>query len=69
MLESSPAVARTEPLGKYHDTVNAFKQRLILDAIAQAGGNISRVAELLDLNPTYLHRLIRNFDLKDQIKA
>jgi transcriptional regulator with GAF, ATPase, and Fis domain len=46
--------------------VNAFKQRLILDAIDQAGGNISRAAELLDLNPTYLHRLIRNFDLKER---
>lgn len=69
VLESAPAVDRTQPLGKYHDTVNAFKQRLILDAIAQAGGNISRAAELLDLNPTYLHRLIRNFDLKDQVKT
>jgi transcriptional regulator with GAF, ATPase, and Fis domain len=54
------------PIGKYHDTVNAFKQRLLLEAIAQAGGNISKAAELLDLNPTYLHRLIRNFDLKDR---
>jgi Nif-specific regulatory protein len=69
VLESAPAVDRTQPLGKYHDTVNAFKQRLILEAIAQAGGNISRAAELLDLNPTYLHRLIRNFDLKDQVKT
>jgi transcriptional regulator with GAF, ATPase, and Fis domain len=69
LLESAPAADRTEPLGKYHDAVNDFKKRLILDAIDQAGGNISRAAELLDLNPTYLHRLIRNFDLKDQIKT
>ncbi len=54
------------PLGKYHDIVNETKKRLILDAIGQAGGNITRAAELLDLNPTYLHRLIRNFDLKDR---
>jgi transcriptional regulator with GAF, ATPase, and Fis domain len=66
VLESAPAADRAEPLGKYHDTVNGFKKRLILEAIDQAGGNISRAAELLDLNPTYLHRLIRNFDLKDQ---
>jgi transcriptional regulator with GAF, ATPase, and Fis domain len=44
--------------------VNAFKQRLIREAIDQAGGNVTRAAELLDLNPTYLHRLIRNFNLK-----
>lgn len=65
LLESAPTASRTEPLGKYHDTVNDFKKRLILEAIDQAG-NIARAAELLDLNPTYLHRLIRNFDLKDR---
>ena len=65
LLESVPAADRTEPLGKYHDTVNDFKKRLILTAIDQAGGSISKAAVLLDLNPTYLHRLIRNFDLKD----
>ncbi len=72
VIESSaPAGAERagDPVGKYHDTVNAFKQRLILDAIDQAGGNVARAAEVLDLNPTYLHRLIRNFDLKDRDKA
>jgi len=66
VLESAPATDQTEPLGKYHDTVNDFKKRLILSAIDQAGGSIARAAELLDLNPTYLHRLIRNFELKPQ---
>ncbi|MFL6231895.1 MAG: sigma 54-interacting transcriptional regulator [Thermoanaerobaculia bacterium] len=66
VLEAAPADRSGGPVGKYHDTVNAFKQRLILEAIDQAGGNITRAAELLDLNPTYLHRLIRNFDLKDR---
>ena len=46
--------------------MNAFKQKLILDAIDLAGGNITRAAELLDINPTYLHRLIRNLDLKER---
>jgi transcriptional regulator with GAF, ATPase, and Fis domain len=66
VLESAPVErgGGGGPVGKYHDSVNAFKQRLILDAIDQAGGNITRAAELLDLNPTYLHRLIRNFELK-----
>jgi Nif-specific regulatory protein len=66
VLEAVSSVEPGAPIGKYHDTVNAFKQRLILEAIDQAGGNITRAAELLDLNPTYLHRLIRNFDLKDR---
>ncbi len=50
----------------YHDTVNAFRRRLLLDAVDQAGGNVTRAAERLRLNPTYLHRLIRNLDLKDR---
>jgi transcriptional regulator with GAF, ATPase, and Fis domain len=68
LLESAPAGrgGGGGPVGKFHDSVNAFKQRLILEAIDQAGGNITRAAELLDLNPTYLHRLIRNFDLKER---
>jgi transcriptional regulator with GAF, ATPase, and Fis domain len=64
LLESASAADRAAPLGKYHDTVNDFKKRLILDAIEQAGGNVTRAAEILDLNPTYLHRLIRNFEIK-----
>jgi transcriptional regulator with GAF, ATPase, and Fis domain len=64
VLESAPVERGGGPIGKYHDTVNGFKKRLILDALDQSGGNVSRAAELLDLNPTYLHRLIRNFELK-----
>ena len=69
VLESAPAERAGGPVGKYHDTVNAFKQRLILDAIDQAGGNITKAAELLELNPTYLHRLMRNFDVKPPARS
>ncbi|HYX25776.1 MAG TPA: sigma 54-interacting transcriptional regulator, partial [Thermoanaerobaculia bacterium] len=65
ILESAPA-ASASPVGAYHDSVNAFKRRLILDALDQAGGNVTKAAERLDLNPTYLHRLMRNLDLKDR---
>ncbi len=65
VLEAGPAVS-VGPVGAYHDSVNAFKRRLLLDALAQAGGNVTRAAERLDLNPTYLHRLMRNFDLKER---
>jgi len=65
VLETAlPAADRGAPLGKYHDTVNDFKKRLIREAIEQAGGNVTKAGEMLDLNPTYLHRLIRNFELK-----
>jgi Nif-specific regulatory protein len=63
VLEAVPSLEPGAPIGKYHDTVAAFKKRLIADALEQSGGNVTRAAELLDLNPTYLHRLIRNLGL------
>jgi transcriptional regulator with GAF, ATPase, and Fis domain len=65
ILESTPGAA-AGPVGTYQESVNAFKRRLILDALDQADGNVTRAAERLDLNPTYLHRLMRNFDLKER---
>jgi transcriptional regulator with GAF, ATPase, and Fis domain len=65
VLEAGP-VASAGPVGNYHESVNAFKRRLILDALAQADGNVTKAAERLDLNPTYLHRLMRNLELKDR---
>jgi transcriptional regulator with GAF, ATPase, and Fis domain len=65
ILEASP-LASAGPVSAYHESVNAFKRRLILDALDQAGGNVTKAAERLDLNPTYLHRLMRNLDLKDR---
>jgi transcriptional regulator with PAS, ATPase and Fis domain len=52
VLEAGPA-ASAGPVGHYHESVNAFKRRLIVDALAQAEGNVTRAAEQLDLNPTY----------------
>ncbi|HEV2846509.1 MAG TPA: sigma 54-interacting transcriptional regulator [Thermoanaerobaculia bacterium] len=63
LIETAPG-DRGAPVGKYHEEVNGFKKRLILDAVDQAGGNVAKAAESLDLNPTYLHRLMRNFGLK-----
>ena len=35
--------------------MNGFKKDLILDAMDRAGGNVSKAAESLGLNVTYLH--------------
>jgi len=67
VLETAPAAAAAaDPIGAYHESVNDFKRRLILDALDQAGGNVTKAAERLDLNPTYLHRLISNLELRDR---
>lgn len=56
-----------EEFDGYHGEVARFKISLILDALSQAQGSYARAAELLGINRTYLHRLIRNFGLKDEV--
>ena len=53
---------------RYHDAVNSVKRQLILRAIEQAGGNFTEAAKLLDLHPNYLHRLVRNMDLRKDLE-
>ena len=53
---------------KYHDRLNQLKKQMILDAVAQKRGNYTEAAKLLGLHPNYLHRLIRNLDLKTELK-
>jgi Nif-specific regulatory protein len=65
LLEKAPAA--DAPVAEYHDAVNAFKKGLILDAIDRAGGNVAKAAAALGLNVTYLHRLIRNFELRGEV--
>jgi transcriptional regulator with GAF, ATPase, and Fis domain len=48
----------------YHETVKISKKDLILKAVQQTGGNYTEAARLLGIHPNYLHRLIRNLDLK-----
>jgi Nif-specific regulatory protein len=48
----------------YHDAVADAKRCLILKAIRQNGGNYTHAAKALGVHPTYLHRLIRNLNLK-----
>lgn len=53
---------------KYHDRVNQLKRQLIIDAVAQTKGNYTEAAKLLGLHPNYLHRLIRNLDIKGELQ-
>jgi Nif-specific regulatory protein len=53
---------------RYHEAVNEHKKRLIIDAVKEAHGNVSRAAEALGLHPNYLHRLITNLGLRDAIQ-
>jgi transcriptional regulator with GAF, ATPase, and Fis domain len=54
---------------KYHDRINHLKKQLIVDAVAQTMGNYTEAAKLLGLHPNYLHRLIRNLDIKGEVQG
>jgi DNA-binding NtrC family response regulator len=53
---------------KYHSSVKELKKQLILDAVAQTRGNYVEAAGILGVHPNYLHRLIRNLNMKDVLK-
>jgi Nif-specific regulatory protein len=48
----------------YHETVEGTTRDLILRAFAAADQNHGAAARLLGVHPNYLHRLVRNFDLR-----
>jgi transcriptional regulator with GAF, ATPase, and Fis domain len=66
LLESPPGSSATA--ARYHDAVRNLKKQLILGAFEQSNGSITETAKLLGLNSNYLHRLIRNLDLRLALK-
>jgi transcriptional regulator with GAF, ATPase, and Fis domain len=49
---------------KYHDAIRNLKKQLILSALDQSGGSVTNAATLLGVHANYLHRLMRNFQLR-----
>jgi Nif-specific regulatory protein len=74
MPEDLPeAVLETESIASsavttYHDAVLETKKQLILHAVEQAEGSYTEAAKLLGVHPNYLHRLVRNMNLKTELK-
>ena len=61
---------RTYGLGEAEIRGERFKDSkkdLILKAVRQTGGNYTEAARLLGVHPNYLHRLIRNLNLKSAL--
>ena len=49
------------PAEGFHARVEAFRRQVILDALAECGGNRTKAADRLGLQRTYLSRLIRQY--------
>jgi transcriptional regulator with GAF, ATPase, and Fis domain/pSer/pThr/pTyr-binding forkhead associated (FHA) protein len=61
LLEGQP---ETTVGSKYHQAINALKKQMIVEAIERSRGMITEAAKLLGVHPNYLHRLIRNLNLR-----
>ncbi len=67
--EAEPEVDSTNaPATRYHEAVTQTKKQIILNAMDQARGSYTAAAKLLGVHPNYLHRLIRNLNLKEFVK-
>jgi transcriptional regulator with GAF, ATPase, and Fis domain len=53
---------------RYHSTLSLTKRKLVLTALDEANGSHIEAARLLGIHPKYLHRLIRNLNLKSDVK-
>ena len=68
LLDAKPA-APAGSIPTYNEALTEMKKKLVLDAVTQSGGNYTDAAKKLGLHPNYLHRLIRNLDIKDELKS
>ncbi len=59
----------TEGLGAYQSSVGEAKRDCILRAYEQADGDYRVAAQLLNIHPNYLLRLVRNLGLKDLLRT
>jgi DNA-binding NtrC family response regulator len=62
----APAAARVE-VEEFHGGVKTYKQALIRAALRQAGGNQTQAAELLGLQRTYLVKLLRSLNIREEV--
>jgi transcriptional regulator with GAF, ATPase, and Fis domain len=58
----------SEMTALYHNTLHQTKKQLVITAMNDAKGNHVEAARLLGIHPKYLHRLIKNLNLKSDLK-
>jgi transcriptional regulator with GAF, ATPase, and Fis domain len=51
---------------RYHDVLIEARRELIRASLGEAQGNVPEAARMLGIHPKYLHRLVRNLNLKTE---
>jgi transcriptional regulator with GAF, ATPase, and Fis domain len=67
VVEKDPATDGRE--AKYHLAVTQLKKQLILAALEEAKGSYTEAARILGVHANYLHRLVRNLELRTSIHS
>ena len=65
LLEQAPLSEMDD--GRYHGSLKTYKKQLIIEAVEQSRGNYVEAAGTLGVHPNYLHRLIRNLGIKEEL--
>jgi Nif-specific regulatory protein len=52
----------------YQDAIREKKKDLIFEAFEKANGNYVETAKILGINSNYLHRLIKNLEIKEELE-
>ena len=69
MLTAAAASAEeTVPNGNLSAQLKQAKQKILISAVQNAGGNISEAARRLGIHPSNLHRIAREIGIKDDLK-
>ena len=69
VLEAEPQTGPAPAaVTRYHDALREAKKQLILRALELSGGSFTEAARALGVHPNYLHRLIRNLNLRPELK-
>jgi DNA-binding NtrC family response regulator len=58
----------TTAAATYHESIRNLKKQMILSALEQANGSMTEAAKLLGVHANYLHRLMRNLELRAKVK-
>jgi transcriptional regulator with GAF, ATPase, and Fis domain len=67
VAHKDPALGMHE--AKYHLAVTQLKKHLILTALEEAKGSYTDAARILGVHANYLHRLVRNLDLRNSARS
>jgi transcriptional regulator with GAF, ATPase, and Fis domain len=67
IAEKNPVPGAQE--AKYHLAVTQLKKHLILSALQETQGSYTEAARILGVHANYLHRLVRNLNLRTSIRS